>query len=64
MEVANLIVPLASVRLGSRQQAQKQKQICRDFVRALLESEIWLQAGEDRAIAAGSQADLKRAVLA
>jgi hypothetical protein len=40
-----------------RQQAQKKK--CWDFVCALLELAIWLQAGEDRAIAAGSQADLK-----
>jgi hypothetical protein len=35
-----------------------------DFVHALRELAIWLQAGEDRAIAAGSQADLKRAVVA
>jgi hypothetical protein len=40
---------------ASRQQAQKK--ICWDFVHALLELAIWLQAGEDRAIAAGSQAD-------
>jgi hypothetical protein len=39
----------------SRQQAQKT--ICWDSVHALLELAIWLQAGEDRAIAAGSQAD-------
>jgi hypothetical protein len=38
----------------SRQQAQKK--ICWDFVHALLELAVWLQAGEDRAIAAGSQA--------
>jgi hypothetical protein len=45
-------------RIGrSRQQAQKK--ICLDFVHALLELAIWLQAGEDRAIAAGSQSDLK-----
>jgi hypothetical protein len=37
----------------SRQQAQKK--ICLDFVHALLELAVWLQAGEDRAIAAGSQ---------
>jgi hypothetical protein len=42
----------------SRQQAQKK--ICWDFVHALLEFAVWLQAGEDRAIAAaGSKADLK-----
>ena len=41
----------------SRQQAQKK--ICWDFVHALLELAVWLQAGEDRAIAAGSKADLK-----
>jgi hypothetical protein len=35
------------------------KKICWDFVHALFELAIWLQAGEDRAIAAGSQADLK-----
>jgi hypothetical protein len=39
----------------SRQQAQKK--ICWDFVHALLELAVWLQAGEDRAIAAGSKAD-------
>jgi hypothetical protein len=40
----------------SRQQAQKK--ICWDFVHALLELAIWLEAGEEhRAIAAGSQAD-------
>jgi hypothetical protein len=39
----------------SRQQAQKK--ICWDFAHALLELAAWLQAGEDRAIAAGSQAD-------
>jgi hypothetical protein len=38
-----------------RQQAQKK--ICWDFVYALLEFAAWLQAGEDRAIAAGSKAD-------
>jgi hypothetical protein len=37
-----------------RQQAQKK--ICWDFVHALLELAAWLQAGEDRAIVAGSQA--------
>jgi hypothetical protein len=36
-----------------------QKKICWDFVHALFELAIWLQAGEDRAIAAGSQVDLK-----
>jgi hypothetical protein len=41
----------------SRQQAQKK--ICWDFVHALLELAVWLQAGEDRAIAAGSKVDLK-----
>jgi hypothetical protein len=41
----------------SRQQAQKK--MCWDFVHALLELAVWLQAGEDRAIAAGSKADLK-----
>jgi hypothetical protein len=42
----------------SRQQAQAQKKICWDSVHALLELvEAWLQAGEDRAIAAGSKAD-------
>jgi hypothetical protein len=44
----------------SRQQAQKK--ICWDFVHALLALvalAVWLQAGEDRAIAAGSKADLK-----
>jgi hypothetical protein len=30
---------------------------CWDFVHALLELAIWIQAGEDRAIATGSQAD-------
>jgi hypothetical protein len=39
----------------SRQQAQKK--ICWDFVHALLELAACLQAGEDRAIAAGSKAD-------
>jgi hypothetical protein len=39
----------------SRQQAQKK--ICWDFAHALLELAVWLQAGEGRAIAAGSQAD-------
>jgi hypothetical protein len=38
-----------------RQQAQKK--ICWDFVHALLELAVWLQAGEDRAIAAGIKAD-------
>jgi hypothetical protein len=33
----------------SRQQAQKK--ICWDFVHALLELAVWLQAGKDRAIA-------------
>jgi hypothetical protein len=42
-----------------RPRQQAQKKICWDFVHALLELAIWLQAGEDRAIAAGSQADLK-----
>jgi hypothetical protein len=42
---------------ASRQQAQKK--ICLDFVHALLELAAWLQAGEDRAIAAGGKADLK-----
>jgi hypothetical protein len=41
----------------SRQQAQKK--IFWDFVHALLELAVWLQAGEDRAIAAGSKADKK-----
>jgi hypothetical protein len=41
----------------SRQQAQKK--ICWDFAHALLELAVWLQAGEDRAIAAGSRADKK-----
>jgi hypothetical protein len=41
----------------SRQQAQKK--IWWDFVHALLEFAAWRQAGEDRAIAAGSKADLK-----
>jgi hypothetical protein len=40
-------------------QQQAQKKICWDFVHALLELTAWLQAGEDCAIAAGSQADLK-----
>jgi hypothetical protein len=39
----------------SRQQAQKK--VCWDFAHALLELAVWLQAGEDRAIAAGSKAD-------
>jgi hypothetical protein len=39
----------------SRQQAQKKS--CWDFAHALLELAVWLQAGEDRAIAAGSRAD-------
>jgi hypothetical protein len=39
----------------SRHQAQKK--ICWDFVHALLELAVWLQVGEDRAIAAGSKAD-------
>jgi hypothetical protein len=43
----------------SRQQTQlvTQKKICWDwdFVHALLELAAWLQAGEDRAIAAGGQ---------
>jgi hypothetical protein len=30
---------------------------CWDFAHALLELAAWLQAGEDRAIAAGSRAD-------
>jgi hypothetical protein len=30
---------------------------CWDFAHALLELAVWLQAGEDRAIAAGSRAD-------
>jgi hypothetical protein len=42
----------------SRQQAQKR--ICWDLVHALLELAVWLQAGEDRAIAAGSRADKKK----
>jgi hypothetical protein len=33
------------------------KKICWDFAHALLELAVWLQAGEDRAIAAGSRAD-------
>jgi hypothetical protein len=37
-----------------RQQAQKK--ICWDFAHALLELAAWLQAGEDRAITAGSRA--------
>jgi hypothetical protein len=41
----------------SRQQAPEK--ICWDFVHALLELAVWLQAGEDRAIAAGSKADKK-----
>jgi hypothetical protein len=39
----------------SRQQAQKK--ICWDFAHALLELAVWLQAGGDCAIAAGSKAD-------
>jgi mannose/cellobiose epimerase-like protein (N-acyl-D-glucosamine 2-epimerase family) len=35
----------------------KQKKNCWDFAHALLELAVWLQAGEDRAIAAGSKAD-------
>jgi hypothetical protein len=30
---------------------------CWDFVHVLLELKVWRQAGEDRAIAAGSKAD-------
>ena len=39
----------------SRQQAPKKK--CWDFAHVLLELGVWLQTGEDRAIAAGSRAD-------
>ena len=35
------------------------KKICWDFAHALLELAVWLQAGEDHAIAAGSRAVLK-----
>jgi hypothetical protein len=44
---------------ASRQQTQlvTQKKICWDFAHALLELAVWLQAGEDRAIAAGSRVD-------
>jgi hypothetical protein len=45
-------LPLAGIEV-SRQQAQKK--ICWHFVHALLELAVWLQAGEDRAIAAGSK---------
>jgi hypothetical protein len=41
----------------SRQHAQQKS--CWGFVHALLELAAWLQAGEDRAIAAGSKADKK-----
>jgi hypothetical protein len=47
----------ASILEVSRQQAQKKN--CWDFVHALLELAVWLQAGEDHAIAAGSKAVLK-----
>jgi hypothetical protein len=43
------------VCLDSKRRAQKK--ICWDFVHALLELAVWLQAEEDRAIAAGSKAD-------
>jgi hypothetical protein len=49
-------LPLSRVEV-SRQQAQKK--ICWDFVHALLELAVWLQAGEDRVIAAGSKVDKK-----
>jgi hypothetical protein len=45
--------------LWSGPDSKRRKKICWDFVHALLELAVWLQAGEDRAIAAGSQADLK-----
>jgi hypothetical protein len=39
--------------------SQGKKKICWDFAHALLELAVWLQAGEDHAIAAGSRAVLK-----
>jgi hypothetical protein len=39
--------------------ARLKKKICWDFAHALLELAVWLQAGEDHAIAAGSRAVLK-----
>jgi hypothetical protein len=43
--------------VGASRQAASAEKICWDFVHALLELAVWLQSGEDRAIAAGSQAD-------
>jgi hypothetical protein len=43
--------------LDSKQQARKKSVGISYFVHALLELAAWLQAGEDRAIAAGSKAD-------
>jgi hypothetical protein len=49
---ADRAVPTASAE-------RRKRKICWDSVHALLELVTWLQAGEDRAIAAGSQADKK-----
>jgi hypothetical protein len=46
----------ANLALATR---KVEKKICWDFAHALLELAVWLQAGEDHAIAAGSRAVLK-----
>ena len=43
--------------MGANLALARWKKICWDFAHALLELAVWLQAGEDRAIAAGSKAD-------
>jgi hypothetical protein len=53
-DASTMCRPLESTAV-SRQQAQKKS--CWDFVHALLELAVWFQAGEDRAIAAGSKSD-------